>query len=129
MMKIHKISLSLLAVACLLLSSCKTGESTYIPIITQEIEITDLSDQEWTYFSFEEGNIVGKSTFLSDEEDAAWEKRDDWDFAVCGDLIKTNGGTSGVGQGGVLRDQTTNFQLLDMAPEGGYITDIIQEVK
>lgn len=33
-----------------------------------EITISGLSSDKWTYFSFEKGEVVGQSEFLSDEE-------------------------------------------------------------
>ncbi len=116
--------------AALLLNSChSSNQEAPLPLVTDEVTLHGLSDRSWTYFSFETGAIIGTSTFLSEEEDKAWARRDDWDFAICGDRLKTNSGTSGIGNGGILRDQTTNFQLLDTAPEKGYSTDLIQEVE
>lgn len=63
------------------------------------------------------------SVFLSEEEDKAWAERTDWDFAICGDYIKTNSGTSGNGKGGILRDETHNFQTLKDAPTEGYLIE------
>ena len=42
---------------------------------------------------------------------------------LCGELIRTNGGTSGNGQGAVQRVQNKSFNALDQAPADGYTTD------
>lgn len=94
-----------------------------------EITISGLSSDKWTYFSFEKGEVVGQSEFLSDEEDALWAERLDWDIAICGDYIKTNGGDSGKGLGGILRDRTSNFLTLEEAPADGYLVDEVRIVK
>ena len=94
-----------------------------------ELTISGLSADKWTYFSFEKGEVVGQSEFLSDEENALWAERLDWDIAICGDYIKTNGGDSGKGMGGILRDRTSNFLTLEEAPADGYLVDEIRMVK
>jgi len=91
--------------------------------------ISGITDDKWTYFSFSMGRAVGQSTFASDEEDAAWAKRSDWDFAICGDYLKTNGGTSGNGKGAVQRITDTNFDLLDKVPSDGFLVDTQDIVK
>lgn len=108
-----------------ILASCQNGgdQNRPEPNITQEITLSGLSEDHWSYFSFETGELVGTSPFLSEKDDAEWSGRDDWDFAICGKYLKTNGGTSGTGAGGVLRDETHNFLTLDEAPSEGYLKD------
>lgn len=105
------------------------GKSEGVPNISGEQVISGLSDTQWTYFSFETGDVVGTSTFASDEEDEVWSKRKDWDFAICGDYLKTNGGTSGEGLGGIQRDSTATFATIVEAPSTGYLLDSFGEVK
>lgn len=119
-MKKASIILSILA-ACLC-CACEQGESK-VPAIATEVTIRGLEEGKWVYFSIKDGETVGTSTFLSEEEDKAWAERTDWDFAICGDYIKTNSGTSGHGKGGILRDETHNFQTLKEAPAEGYLID------
>jgi hypothetical protein len=120
--------LAALAIVSLMASSCK-GDGTKTPEkVAAEKVITGIDDSHWTYFSFETGETVGRSTFLSEEEDKAWAARSDWDFAICGDRIKTNGGESGNGQGGVLRDTQHNFLTLETAPDDGYLEDEVMIV-
>lgn len=90
--------------------------------ISNEVTI-QISDNQWTYFSIETGSVVGTSAFSSLREDSAWFERNDWDIAVCGEFIRTNSGTSGKGNGGILRNQTTDFYNLVQAPERGYLVD------
>lgn len=95
----------------------------------KEVTISGLSNDRWTYFSFENGSSVGTSKFLSDEEDKAWALRNDWDFAICGDYLKTNGGTSGNHIGGVYKDTQNNYLNIEEAPIDGYSIDEIGDVK
>ncbi len=109
--------------AVCLATSCNHSSGGPESSVESELTINGLSDSEWVYFSVSEGAVVGTSTFLSEKEDAEWASRKDWDFAICGDYIKTNGGTSGNGLGGILRDSEHNFQTLTEAPAEGYIID------
>lgn len=88
------------------------------------IVVEGLSDDRWTYFSFSESKVVGTSEFGSGEEDALWAGRDDWDIAICGEFLRTNSGTSGMGSGGIQRNTITDFYNLTEAPEDGYIVDV-----
>ena len=118
--------MSILA-ACLC-CACRHGESK-MPAIETEVTIRGLEEGKWVYFSIKDGETVGTSTFLSEEEDKAWAERTDWDFAICGDYIKTNGGDSGQGLGGIQRDYTSNFLTLTEAPADGYLIDKTQIVR
>ncbi len=109
------------------LCSC-SGRSEHTGTVSAELTISGLEEGRWVYFSLEEGCTVGSSTFLSAEEDAAWAARDDWDFAICGDYIRTNGGASGSGAGALLRDVEHSFQTLKEAPAEGYLQDEIAVV-
>ena len=119
----------LCAVAAISFCSCRSGEGSDLPPVQDELTISGLSSTKWTYFSFETGQVVGQSTFLSAEEDREWEQRLDWDLAICGDYIKTNGGDSGQGLGGIQRDYTSNFLTLTEAPADGYLIDKTQIVR
>lgn len=126
-MKAYKIILSFVIVGGLC-CSCNRG-SGHEPAVASEVTIHGLKDGQWVYFSVKDEATVGSSTFLSESEDAEWAGRTDWDFAICGDYIKTNSGTSGKGSGGILRDSRHNFQTLTEAPSEGYITDTENTVK
>ena len=70
-----------------------------------------------------ESDASGETPNGDAAQDAAWKARTDWDIALCGELIRTNGGTSGNGQGAVQRVQNKSFNALDQAPADGYTTD------
>lgn len=85
-------------------------------------EFEGVNDSTWVYYSLEKGGVVGNSKLLSKEEDELWANRLDWDFAICGDMIRTNSGTSGKGDGGLIfsdEDYNTIFE----APIDGYAVD------
>lgn len=111
------------------LYSCKGSEEDVQPKIANELTIHGLSDEYWTYFSFENGEVVGTGRFDNDEDDASWAERMDWDFAICGKYLKTNGGASGKGSAGVQKNNTDNFTTLSTAPVDGYLTDEIQIIR
>lgn len=121
----------LLIIALVLsLAACMNrGGESKVPNLKDELTIGGLSDDKWTYFSFESGEVVGQSTFASEEEDAAWAARKDWDLAICGEYLKTNGGSSGDGAGGIQRDKENTFQSLEEAPLEGYLADTLFIVK
>lgn len=115
----RRTALFLLAIS-LLLTSCQERRRQE-PVPGEAV--FSLSDTEWSYFSFETQSVVGTSVFGDDAQDALWKERSDWDIAFCGDLIRTNSGTSGNGAGGIQVNTTDNFQMLTEAPLDGYITD------
>lgn len=112
----------------LCLASCRNSEER-MPNVAGETVITGLSKDHWTYFSFEKGDVVGTSAFGDDAQDREWSQRKDWDLAICGEYIKTNGGTSGIGLGGIQQDTEHNFTTLTEAPDTGYVEDIIQIIR
>ena len=91
----------------------------------EEVIINGLSDTEWSYFSFESGTVVGRSELNNKEQDAQWANRKDWDIAICGDYIKTNGGTSGNGFAGAQINTTSTYDALTEAPADGYLIDTL----
>lgn len=109
--------------ALVLAGACGDGKSEGTPLLQGEVTLNGLSADKWTYFSLETGSVVGQSTFADEQEDASWAARTDWDLAICGDRLKTNGGTSGKGLGGILRDTQESFLSLEEAPADGYLND------
>ena len=87
------------------------------------LSVEGLSDDQWVYISLETGRKIGTSPLGDAAQDATWKARTDWDIALCGELIRTNGGTSGDGQGAVQRVQNKSFNALDEAPADSYTTD------
>ncbi len=124
-----KIILSIILFSFLVLSACNKEKGGPAPQDEKEIVISGLGSNHWTYFSFEKGTSIGTSRFLSDEEDKSWAQRNDWDFAICGDYLKTNGGTSGSHLGGMYKDTQNNFLNIEEAPIEGYSIDEIGAVK
>lgn len=73
------------------MGACRDGKSEGTPLLQGECTLNGLSADKWTYFSFETGDVVGQSTFADEQEDASWAARTDWDLAICGEHLKTNG--------------------------------------
>ena len=128
-MKTMKHSILMLAMAgCTILAGCASDDSgdkgpAPEPARVKTLSVEGLSDDQWVYISLETGNKVGTSPLGDAAQDATWKARTDWDIALCGELIRTNGGTSGDGQGAVQRVQNKSFNALDEAPADGYTTD------
>ena len=110
------------AFALLLFSACQPNRQENQ---AEEVIINGLSDTEWSYFSFESGTVVGRSELNNKEQDAQWASRKDWDIAICGDYIKTNGGTSGNGFAGAQINTTSTYDALTEAPADGYLIDTL----
>ncbi len=98
------------------LVSCIEGEKQEPEITGSEVEFISVPDV-WTYISLESGTVVGTGKLGDAESDAAWAMRRDWDIAVCDTLLRTNGGNSGIGFGGILSESGSET-----------IPDIYQEV-
>ena len=115
---------SLLA-ALVLLASCSDGAdnsaSGQIVGKSGEMNVT-ANNGVWTYYSIEQNKVMGTSVFGDSTADSQWKQRTDWDIAICGDLIRTNSGTSGTGNGG-LQVVPQGYNELENAPQSGYITD------
>ena len=115
---------SLLA-ALVLLASCSDGAdnsaSGQAVGKSGEMNVT-ANDGVWTYYSIEQNKVMGTSFFGDSTADSQWKQRTDWDIAICGDLIRTNSGTSGTGNGG-LQVVPQGYNELENAPQSGYITD------
>ncbi len=115
---------SLLA-ALVLLASCSDGAdnsaSGQAVGKSGEMNVT-ANDGVWTYYSIEQNKVMGTSVFGDSTADSQWKQRTDWDIAICGDLIRTNSGTSGTGNGG-LQVVPQGYNELENAPQSGYITD------
>lgn len=80
--------------------SCIDDRNKAPEIVSGETEFQMLNGR-WTYISLETGTVVGTSILGDEKEDAAWAVRNDWDIAICDSLIRTNGGTSGPGEGAI----------------------------
>lgn len=111
--------------ALVLLASCSDGSdnsaSGQAVGKSGEMSVT-ANDAVWTYYSIEQNKVMGTSVFGDSTADSQWKQRTDWDIAICGDLIRTNSGTSGTGNGG-LQVVPQGYNELENAPQSGYITD------
>ena len=113
-MKTMKHSILLLAMTgCAILAGCASDGSGDKGPAPEPAQVKTLSVE----------GLSDESPLGDAAQDAAWKARTDWDIALCGELIRTNGGTSGNGQGAVQRVQNKSFNALDQAPADGYTTD------
>ncbi|PID27890.1 MAG: hypothetical protein CR982_04900 [Candidatus Cloacimonadota bacterium] len=110
----NTLKLLLISALALLLISC--NESSSSSNDTGEVNKTTVdasNPSKWAYFSFEKGETVE----VSDEQ------TDEWDIAFKRMMIKTNSGTSGSGDGGVINFAPVEFDDVDSAPMGYYVVD------
>lgn len=110
------------AITCVTLLTACTTDDNGRTIVREQSHSVHVQPLTWVYYSLENGCEVGTSSFGDAAADSLWKYRTDWDFAICGDLIRTNGGTSGVGQGGLL-SVNKEFDQLTAAPDTVYAID------
>ena len=108
---------------CAFLSACHdvSSDPGTLPLSHQTRTIT-VGEHSWTYVNLTTGQVVGTSALDDAQADAQWQMRTDWDVAFCGDMIRTNSGTSGNGSGG-LQVIDVPYEALDEAPYSGYAVD------
>ncbi len=94
--------IAMCAVVCACSSDSDSDGREPGPVDT-ELTISGISDTHWTYISLETNSVTGTSPLDDTDADARWADRTDWDLAICGDMIRTNSGTSGKGNGGIRR--------------------------
>lgn len=93
-----------------LLVSCK-DEVDDAPVLRQsEAELT-LEPGKWIYYRISDNTMVGRSTIGDTEQDKEWADRLDWDIAFSEGGIRTNGGASGRGNGGITVISDGDFKL------------------
>jgi len=108
-----------------LLVSCKE-EVDDAPVLHQsEAELT-LEPGKWIYYRISDNTMVGRSTIGDAEEDKEWADRLDWDIAFSEGGIRTNGGASGRGNGGitVITDGDFNLDSYDKSASLFYYPDV-----
>ncbi len=76
------------------------GISQLLSQIDTMVTIDASNYYDWTYFSIEEGSVVD----IPNPESSL-----DWDFAIQRKHIKTNGGLSGIGNGGAFVDSSITW--------------------
>ena len=84
------------------LTSCGGDEGGDSPSPADRVMHVQLRPDTWTYISLTKGVAVGTSDLGDTDADKAWHDRTDWDVALCNGAIRTNGGTSGKGQGAIM---------------------------
>ncbi|MBR1448731.1 MAG: hypothetical protein IJ588_08325 [Prevotella sp.] len=110
----------LLLLLSLLGTGCSSDEAS--PIISQgSLTIANVANQ-WTYVSLTQGRVVGTCSISDTTAQRQWSQRNDWDMAVCNGMIRTNGGDSGNGQGGIAVSPST-YEQTDAAWPVGYTQD------
>ncbi len=102
-------------------ASC-SSDSDNGQIETHEEQTIAVETMRWTYYSLETGSVVGQSDFGDEAADEQWRERKDWDIALCGELLRTNSGTSGIGEGGIIAIDE-EYESVSTAPDTIYTID------
>lgn len=111
--------LSALLVGALVLGACKKDDNNPEPPVVDNgyKEVIDLDASKsdaWVYFSFSKGEKVTVTEPATDLS---------WDIAFNRYNVKTNGGTSGKGQAGVVNTNSKEFDSVKESPAEGYVVD------
>jgi hypothetical protein len=125
------LSLAIAMTACSSSSEDDGGKTSPTPTVaaeTQQLTIDGVDDTTWVYVSLATCKVMGSSTLGDAAGDALWAARTDWDVAFCGELIRTNGGTSGSGKAALQLITNKSYNALDTAPEDGYLADTDDQV-
>lgn len=104
----------------LILTSCSDEKEDAKPDLeATSVTLDATSFTEWVYVSLSTGEIVNITNPASDMN---------WDIAFHRWDVRTNGGMSGSGQGAALQLNETSFDQVTVAPETGYVTDIMMQI-
>lgn len=109
------------------LVSCASEEDAPAAEEESYLVLPEVNDQVWTYFSLSTGAVVGTSVFGSAKGDEEWKNRTDWDMAICGEYIRTNSGTSGNGQGGLIKVDGVSYESITTSVAGTFDTDVLRK--
>ncbi len=90
----------------------QNNDTVSLEAYTFTIDATN--NEEWSYFSFETGDVV-------DVVDAI--NSDAWDIGFQRTQVKLNGGISGPGKGSAIMLTDTTLEGVTVAPENGYLMD------
>ena len=110
------------AAAAIMLASCSSNGGGDAPSANERVMHASLVPDTWTYISLASGQTVGTSSLGDDEADKAWHDRTDWDVALCNGAIRTNGGTSGKGQGAIM-SSPQSFENVDPSAVSSFYAD------
>jgi len=108
----------LIIFASSVLASCKK-EPVETPTEGKTITVNATSDEEWTYFSFETGDVITVTDPATDKN---------WDLGFLRSHIRTNSGTSGSAQGGAYDKGVVDFDSVTEAPTSDFDIDVDDEV-
>ncbi|MDO4229966.1 MAG: HmuY family protein [Capnocytophaga sp.] len=108
MKKLVFLSVALLSFA---FTSCSKEETTPTPTDgnVKEFKNLQLFSDNWTYFSFDQGTAIKVANPTEST---------DWDIAFYYYYVKTNGGTSGKGNGGLFKTESKDFAAITEVPSG-----------
>ena len=92
----------MLPLLCLLFSACVEYDA--LPFtgktLPRKSGYTTGVTNDWVYFNLRTGEVFNASGVGHDIKEGEQHDRTDWDLAFCGYVMRTNSGTSGIGQGG-----------------------------
>ena len=118
---------------CFILESCTSTDSEPTMDEDSYLVLSNVNDEIWTYISLSTGTIVGTSEFGSIKEDEEWKNRTDWDIAICGKYVRTNSGTSGNGQGGLIKVEGMSYESITeklfICPSPTFPTAILRTIR
>lgn len=107
---LFSVKLVVIAFLSSLVLSCDKEKDS--PVLIGNVEDFKYLDatafDKWVYFSFEKGDIVEVENHETDLS---------WDLGFHRSEIRTNGGKSGKGQGGVIKMETTDWNAVTEVPE------------
>ncbi len=85
-----------------------------VELIALKVTIDATDAEEWTYFSFETGDVVEIEDAINSEK---------WDIGFQRTKVKLNGGISGPGMGSAIMLTDTTFEEVTVASTDGYNSD------
>lgn len=85
-----------------------------VELIALKVTIDATNAEEWTYFSFETGDVVEIEDAINSEK---------WDIGFQRTKVKLNGGISGPGMGSAIMLTDTTFEEVTVASTDGYNSD------
>lgn len=108
--------LAALLTGIILFSSCNDDDDAILLSgDVKDVQFVDATSYtDWVYFSFEKGEVVEVVDHTTDLS---------WDIAFHRGDIRLNGGESGSGKGEAVNTNSTDWNLVMVAPESGYQKD------
>jgi hypothetical protein len=88
-------------------------------ILPRSTGYTTQETHDWLYFNLRTGEIFNRDRPNQDIIEGEHYNRTDWDIAFCGYRLRTNSGTSGVGNGGAIDlgyENYDHWQSIDQLP-------------